>query len=639
MGFFRGYIKSDGKTAVEKFKKGAQLHDLDDVKDMDSYVGVLADDAVLIDIDDHEQSETLMQIVEDKQLLCRVYETNRGKHFWFKNTRVDKCAQHTRLACGLTADIKCGKSNSYSVLKKNGKTREIIYDILDDEEYQELPAFLLPVKSNVDFSNLEEGDGRNQNLFNYILTLQSAGFTKAETRETLHVINDYVLKEKLSEQELNTLSRDEAFLKDTFFKGTKFLFDKFAQFLKSEYNIKRIDNQLHIYEDGIYKGGYANIENKMIKHIPNLNKAKRSEVMAYLELICSHESDMSDAEYIAFRNGVYNIVTGELLPFTPDLIILNKIDWNYNPAAYNADVDKMFDRLACGDENIRALLCEAVGYCFYRRNELRKAFILTGEKQNGKSTYLSLITSLLGRDNVTSLDLAELGQRFKPAELFGKLANVGDDIGDDFISNPAIFKKVVSGDPVNVERKGENPFDLKNYSKFLFSANNIPRIKDKSGAVISRLVIIPFNARFTKEDPDYDPYIKYKLRTENAMEYLINLGLDGLKRVLANYSFTESESVVNALAEYEENNNPVLIFFKEVERDDVVNKSTRDLYSRYSLFCAENNFNPMSNVEFSKAVKKRFDVDIRDRKIQGKKYRVFCEKGGQKNESTHATDK
>lgn len=626
MDFFRGYVKTDGKKATESFKKGVKLRTLDDVKDLDSYAGILADDAVLVDIDDYDQSEILMNIVEDKQLLCRVYETDRGKHFFFKNTKVKKCESHIRLACGLSADIKCGDKNSYAVQKKDGKERKIIYDILDGEEYQTIPAYLLPVKSSVDFKNLSEGDGRNQSLFNYILTLQSAGFTKDESRETLHIINDYVLADKLSESELNTLSRDEAFLKDVFFNGSKFLFDKFAQFLKSEYNIKRIDNQLHIYEDGIYKGGYAHIESKMIKHIPTLNKSKRSEVMAYLELIVNTETDMSDAEYIAFRNGVYNINTGELLPFSPDLIILNKINWNYDPTAYNADVDKMFDRLSCNDESIRALLCEAVGYCFYRRNELRKAFILTGEKQNGKSTYLSLITALLGRDNVTSLDLAELGQRFKPAELFGKLANVGDDIGDDFISNPAIFKKVVSGDPVNVERKGENPFDLKNYSKFLFSANNIPRIKDKSGAVISRLVIIPFNARFTKDDPDYDPYIKYKIRTENAMEYLINLGLEGLKRVLHNYSFTESESVVNAIAEYEENNNPVLIFFKEIDRGNIVNKSTKDTYTKYSLFCAENNFNPMSNVEFSKAVKKRFNVDIKDKKINGKKYRVFCEK-------------
>ena len=627
--FFKGYIKTNGKTAVEKFKN-VSLRTLDEVKALDSYAGILAADALLIDVDDYEQSETLMQIVEDKQLLCRVYETSRGKHFFFKNSKVQKCYTGARLACGITADIKCGKSNSYSILKKNGVEREIIYDILDGEEYQELPAFLLPLKTKINFSDLEEGDGRNQNLYNYILTLQSNGFTKAEARETLHVINDYVFQDPLSEQELNTLSRDEAFVKETFFDGSKFLFDKFAQFLKSEYNIIRVDNQLHIYENGIYKGGYSNIERKIIHHLPHLNKSKRSEVIAYLELLCEDEREMSSAEYIAFRNGVYNINTDKLEPFSPDIVILNKIDWNYSPGAYDANVDKLFDRLSCGDKDVRALLCEAVGYCFYRRNELRKAFILTGEKQNGKSTYLKLLSRLLGHDNITTLDLAELGQRFKAAELFGKLANIGDDIGDDFIPNPAIFKKVVSGDPVNVERKGENPFDLANYSKFLFSANSIPRIKDKSGAVISRLVIIPFNARFTKEDPDFDPYIIYKITTENAMEYLINLGLEGLKRVLNAYSFTESESTERALIEYEENNNPVLLFFKELTITDIVYKSSRDLYTRYKLFCAENSFTPMSNTEFPKAVKKRFAVDIVDRKINGKKYRVFIPKEGEK---------
>lgn len=624
--FFRGYIETDGKKAIEKFKN-VPLRKYEEVKELDAFAGVLAKDAILIDVDNYEQSEILMEIVEQKQLLCRVYETTRGKHFFFKNSKVEKCFTGARLACGLTADIKVGKSNSYSILKKNGKERPIIYDILEGEEYQELPAFLQPIKSKINFSELEEGDGRNQNLFNYILTLQSNGFTKEEARETLRIINDYMFSDPLTEQELKTLSRDEAFQKETFFNGQKFLFDKFAQFLKSEYNIIRIDNQLHIYEDGIYKGGYANIESKMIKHIPTLNKSKRSEVLSYLELLCKDEKDISDAEYIVFRNGVYNITTGELQPFTPELIILNKIDWNYNPDAYNADVDKMLDNLSVGDSSIRALLCEAVGYCFYRRNELRKAFILTGGKRNGKSTYLSMINTLLGSSNVTNLDLAELGQRFKPAELFGKLANIGDDISDDFIPNPAIFKKVVSGDPVNVERKGENPFDLKNYSKFLFSANNIPRIKDKSGAVIDRLVIIPFNANFDKNDPNFDPYIKYKLRTESAMEYLIILGLEGLKRVLHNYAFTENQTVIDALTEYEESNNPILIFFKEIETSDILNKSTRDVFTKYCLFCAENNFNPMSNVEFSKKVKQRYGVEIKTRKINGKTYRVFTEKG------------
>lgn len=623
--FFRGYIETNGKLPKGKVKD-AKLKTIDEVQDCDSYAGIIAENAILIDVDDHVQSEKLMKIIEDKEILCQVRETTRGKHFYFKNTAaIEHNSQGAVLACGITADIKCGKVTSYSVLRKDGKDREIIYDILDGEEYQELPAFLYPIKPKPNFEELEEGDGRNQKLFNYILTLQSNGFTKEQARETLQIINDYVFSDPLPQKELETLSRDEAFQKETFFKGQKFLFDKFAQFLKSEYNIIRIDNQLHIYEDGIYKGGHGAIESRMIKHIPQLNKSKRAEVMAYLDLLCT-DAETSDAQYIAFRNGVYDITTGELLPFSPDMVILNKVDWNYNPDAYNADVDGLLNRLACGDQAVRALLCEAVGYTMYRRNELRKAFILTGEKQNGKSTYLKLITFLLGRDNVTALDLAELGQRFKAAELFGKLANIGDDIGDDFISNPAIFKKVVSGDPVNVERKGENPFDLKCYAKFLFSANNIPRIKDKSGAVISRLVIIPFNARFTKDDPNFDPYIIYKLTTENAMEHLINVGLEGLKRVLNHYTFTESESVQQALTEYEENNNPILIFFKEVELSDIVNRSTRDVYTRYRMFCAENNFNPMSNVEFSKTIKRRFNLDIKEKRVNGKKYRVFTEK-------------
>ena len=118
MDFFRGYIELNGKTAKQGFKKGTPLKSLSDVQDCESYAGILADDAVLIDIDDYEQSETLMQIVEDKQLLCRVYETSRGKHFFFKNSKVEKCANHVRLACGLTADIKSGKKNSYAVRKK-----------------------------------------------------------------------------------------------------------------------------------------------------------------------------------------------------------------------------------------------------------------------------------------------------------------------------------------------------------------------------------------------------------------------------------------------------------------------------------------------------------------------------------------
>ena len=635
MNFFRGYVPTKDKKCLMKFKNVPtdELKTFEQVENLDEYAGILSKDAILIDVDDFEQSEKLMQIVEDKELICRVYATTRGKHFLFKNTTEDgeilqdKCKTGCKLACGLTADIKVGCTNAYSILKYKNKERKIIYDKFDDEEYQEVPKYLLPIdKNSMDFLEMRSGDGRNQSLFNYILTLQSNDFSKEDCRECIKIINDYVLHEPLDDNEIDTILRDDAFNKPVFFgKKGAFLFDKFATFLKNNNHIIKINGQMHIYKDGIYVNGTKFIESEMIKHIPNLNRARRAEVLAYLDLLVGTNNQMSDAKYIAFKNGVYDIETDDFMDFSPEFIITNRINYNYNPDAYSEVVDRTINKLACNDKSIRALLEEVVGYTFYRRNELRKAFILTGDKANGKSTYLDMIKTMLGEDNTCALDLKELSDRFKTAEMFGKLANIGDDIGDEFIPNPAIFKKLTSGDRINAERKGQDPFDFNNYSKLLFSANNMPRIKDKSGAVMSRLIIIPFNATFSVNDADFDPYIKYKLRKSDSIEYLIQIGLKGLKRVLGNQKFTTSAKVQKELQEYEETNNPILLFFKEDVQ--IENEPTANVYKKYSEFCIANTFTPMSNIEFSKQIKKRFNMEIVSKSVNGRKYRVFVKKG------------
>ena len=137
------------------------------------------------------------------------------------------------------------------------------------------------------------------------------------------------------------------------------------------------------------------------------------------------------------------------------------------------------------------------------------------------------------------------------------------------------------------------------------------------------MVIIPFDAKFSKDDPDFDPYIKYKLIKPEALEYLVLLGLKGLKRVLTNQSFTVSEKVQKSIEEYEETNNPIQLFFKEIDLSEIENEPTNTVYRKYNEFCLANSFNPMSNVEFSKQVKKRFDLEIINKTIKGKKYRIF----------------
>lgn len=626
--FFKGYVETKDKKCIEKFKNRTDFKTYRQVKSLPEFAGILDTDTILIDIDDFEQSEKLFKIVKDNQLKCRVYQTTRGKHFLFKNTTVDTCRTHANLAIGLTADIKLGKRNSYSILKFNGKERTILYDQADHEEAQDLPKWLLPVKTTMEFLNLEPGDGRNQSLFNYILTLQSNDFSVEESRECIRLINKYILKVPLSDDELEVVLRDDAFQKPVFFKGTTFLFDKFATYIKNNNHIIRINNQLHLYRDGIYISGLAEIEAEMIKHIPQLNRAKRTEVLSYLDIMIRDNTPASPANMIAFRNGILDIKDGSFSPFSPNTVITNRIEWDYNPHAYSEITDKTLDKIACDDPNIRALLEEAAGFCLFRRNELGKAFILTGTGSNGKSTYLNMLKHLLGKQNISSLDLKKLGDRFSTVMLFGKLANIGDDISDEFIMDASIFKKIVTGETIDAEQKGQPKFEFEPYTKLFFSANNIPRMGKgrDSAAILRRLVIIPFDAKFSADDPDFNPHIGDMLRSQESMEYLIQLGLKGLKRVLETKKFSESEKVQRELEEYEESNNPVLGFIREVESEDdfkIENEPVRDVYKRYQEYCLSNNLQPMSNIEFSKQINRILNMQVIVKRIGKTTHRLF----------------
>ena len=122
------------------------------------------------------------------------------------------------------------------------------------------------------------------------------------------------------------------------------------------------------------------------------------------------------------------------------------------------------------------------------------------------------------------------------------------------------------------------------------------------------MTIIPFDARFTAADPDFNPYIKHLLKTDEVMEYLINLGIAGLKRVLTNRQFTTSSKVQKAMDEYEENNNPILGFFKDCEDEDfqIENEPTNKVYKR-----------------FSKQVNRILNMKIVDKWLNKKKHRIF----------------
>lgn len=621
--YYRGAVKvvedEQGvpKKPAHSFLFDKPLYDFDKISHMPHVGGALKQDIVMIDVDDPDMGKRFISLLCASGVKCQIIKTTKGVHALFKDDpkRYPTNTNKQKLACGIIADIKSGARPSFEVLKQNGVWREVVQECADP---QMPPKWLTPVNTEFEFHTMGEG-GRNNALYGYISTLGSKKhrFTEDEAFECIRLMNDFIMQNPLSEDELNVILRPGAMPSRDYSGGsgrgrggnrTQFEHWKVGDELIEEYQIKRINGSIHIYDDGIYKPARNGwLDSILIKYDPTLTAAKRTEVARYIEGSIMKNTAPTDARYIAFRNGLYDIVEGQLIAFTPDMVITNRIEYDYVEGSYSEIADKTLNKLACNDEAVRALLEEIIGYCFYRRSELRKSFVLIGDKANGKSTYLDMIKTLLGDENTSALDIQELGDRFKTAELCGKLANIGDDIGDMYIPNPSVFKKLVSGDRLNAEYKGQNPFDFSNYAKMLFSANAIPRIKDKSGAVLDRLIIVPFDATFSKTDPDYDPYIKYRLRDRQVMEYLIVLGLQGLKRVLEAHGFTSCKRVEKELEAYNKENNPVLSFLEDIDVEkDIYNQDTGTVFKAYQIYCAENNYQSLGRSVFTKVIKRQY---------------------------------
>ena len=629
MSFYRGYVCTSGKRSIDKFKDvpDEMLRSLDEVKNCESYGGVLAPGIVLLDFDRPEDSDIAYDIITSLGLKCRIVHSNsRGYHFLFRTTtRFKKSSTNVRLACGITCDVKFG--TAYEILKLHGKEYQVLQD---PDEIDEVPIYLSPLDSEIKLINLREGDGRNDVLFKYILTLQKAKFTQSEIKDTLRIINERVFEEPISENEFKIICRDDAFkpeneIKPDFFteKGV-FLHSVFAEWLVQQLNIVKIEGALHIYRDGIYIRSSQEIEREMIKHIPNLTDARRKETYKYLSLVVKDDYKIADARYIAFNNGVYDVIEDELLPFSPEIILVNKIPHDYDPTKNDATVIKMMNNVTCKNPKLFDLLCEMVGYVFWRKNELGWSFFCLGNRANGKSTFLDTLNYLLGDENTSALDFKELGKDFKSQELFGKLANIGDDIDDDYISDVSIFKKLATGNVITANPKYEQPFKFRSYAKLIFSANTMPRINDRTNAAARRIVPIPFKARFDRNSPDFDPYIRYKLQTPDAMATLINLGLAGLRRILENNDFTRSEEVEEEIKAIEENNNPLIQFLKLHSVEDQL---VSDIYSSYVWWSSNSGIQAMSRQTFVKQVCLNCGLTTKTSMVDGKDITVFIKEG------------
>ena len=596
----------------------------------------------MLDFDTTDDAEIMLRLVDALGLKTRVMKTTRGIHCWFKASEENpKNFIKNRLAVGIYCDRKAGGRNAYVKIKQDGNAREWIRKV-KAEDMDVVPKWLTSVSApsgKFDFKGMGEGSGRNQELFNYIVYLQTKGFSRDDIRETIRIINRYVFEDPLDDSEIVTICRDEAFKPDDVIaeqieaaenKKLGFSHNEFGDLLIQEFKIIELNGTLYVYEDGYYQADDRIIENKMIEMYPGILQRHRTEVLAYLRIKChKNANDIRVNPYVInVKNTRLDIRTGACLEFTPDVIEFDRIPVTYDPTAYCGDLDKMLNRVFCGDREVINLFEEMLGYGLMKHSRYQKAFLFYGDGSNGKSTILDLIKTFAGARNYSAIPLEKVTERFNPAELEHKLFNIGDDADNTTLKDTGTLKKLFSGDAIMVERKGERPFTIEPYATHIYSCNAIPRSFDKSGGFYRRWMLVPFNARFSVNDADYDPMIADKITTPEALSYLLNVAIRGAQRLIRRGSFTEPQSVKDALEAYKADNSTVLSWIDDRELEDTyfLEKPRDVIYSEFSDWCKVSGIkaaNVTGKKAFFREIMQKFDFEEKPRqRADGKRYFV-----------------
>ena len=266
------------------------------------------------------------------------------------------------------------------------------------------------------------------------------------------------------------------------------------------------------------------------------------------------------------------------------------------------------------DKNNQKILMEYLGYIFVRTNALKleKTLLLYGTGANGKSVLFEILNALLGgSNNVSTYSLQNLTNEngYYRAMLGNKLVNYASEINGKM--DVSIFKQLVSGEPVDARLPYGEPFTLTNYGKLIFNCNQLPTSVENTHAFFRRFLIIPFEVTIPKEKQDKK--LAQKI-IKNELSGVLNRVLEGLRRILEQESFTESETSDEIINNYITVSDTVSMYIDEMgyeSADEIVIAST--LFEEYKSFCLDSGYNPIGKHTFNQRLKSRgFKIERRN---------------------------
>jgi putative DNA primase/helicase len=310
---------------------------------------------------------------------------------------------------------------------------------------------------------------------------------------------------------------------------------------------------------------------------------------------------------INLQNGTFEVSPKgtQLRPFDRADFLTYQLPFEYNPEA-TAPLFEAYLSRVLPDIERQQVLAEYLGFVFIKHGSNRlkeeKALILYGTGANGKSVFFEIVSALLGTENTCNYSLQSLtnDNGYFRAKLANKLVNYASEINTKMES--AVFKQLVSGEPVEARLPYGEPFTLKQYAKLIFNSNELPKEVEHTNAYFRRFLIIPFDITIPPEEQDKQLHTKI---IDNELSGVFNWVLDGLNRLLQQKRFTNSEAAKIALEQYKSQSDSVKMYIddNDYQSSPTDHRLIKELYTEYRAYCIEDGFKPVNKSNFIKRLK------------------------------------
>lgn len=334
------------------------------------------------------------------------------------------------------------------------------------------------------------------------------------------------------------------------------------------------------------------------------------------------EDENPNPNVLNFKNGLLDISTYILYQHSPDYLSTSQIPVMFSQNATCPRWRQFIDEITCEDPEQGKLLQQIAGYCLTTDTSFSKAFIFFGMGANGKSLFTRILTKIVGRDNVSNINLSTITRQFGVTGLIGKKLNLIDEIsGNYFESN--VIKGVISGERMAAEIKYRpEPLEFTPSVKLVFSVNELPKINDTTPGLYRRFCIVPFDRSFEKA-PDLN--LETKLTAE--LPGILNWAIEGLKSLRADGQFNETDRNFELMRTFKADNSPVVEFLNNTYEavpageENKYSMAISDLYTQYRGYCLDHGYKPKAMANFSRELAhNRVDgFNLITRSINGKK--------------------